>query len=80
MIRGTTRAPITVMSRFAIANANAKLVAGKTGPALVKARGETAGESVVPFDYRTVPGKPNIFIPPELTGLDNWAEGTLAAG
>lgn len=61
----------------AVANANQKLVAGKTGPALVTALQNAAGECVVPFDFRTIPGKENILLPQDLAHFDNWAAGTL---
>ena len=61
----------------AIANANVKLVVGKSGAALTKGRQDAAGECVIPFDYRTVTGKSSIFIPAELTELDNWSQGTM---
>lgn len=61
----------------AIASANQKLIAGKTGKALVAALPLAAGECVVPFDFRTIPGKNSPFIPAELTNLDDWAAGTL---
>jgi phosphatidylserine/phosphatidylglycerophosphate/cardiolipin synthase-like enzyme len=59
----------------AIAASNLALTQGKSGAALAKAVADSAGECVVPFDYRTVPGVWSRIIPDDLAELGLWDAG-----
>jgi phosphatidylserine/phosphatidylglycerophosphate/cardiolipin synthase-like enzyme len=62
----------------AVAKANQQLLAGKSGPAWAAALPDAAGECVVPFDYRGLPGKQSSKPIDQLTDLGSWAQGSLA--